>query len=232
MSLREFFREIAMFGQEFDAGNQNGGRDIFFVHENFAARFALQPRNPRLNGPDSIDLFLLEQRQLIGILRRQNLRVTAELRDFQAARRQPRATGNILRVPELRRRNFLSAKICGRFQILVRLHHQRRAAVGRSRDQADFGAVRFRISIQGRARADVSEIDRVGEDRFHRARAGIVNEPLDLGARAEPLLEPAFPLPREIVRHERLGVRDIWEMPDAQDDVFRRFHAADERDCN
>ena len=151
---------------------------------------------------------------------------------FRPPRHQPRATGNILRVPELRSRDFLSAKISGRFQILVRLHHQRRAAVRRAGDQPDFRAVRFRISIQGRAGTDVGEIDRVREDRFHRARSGIVNEPFDLGAGAEPLLEPAFALAREIVRHQRLGVRDIREMPDAQDGVFRRFHAAGERKRN
>ena len=210
-----------MFREELDARNQNGGRDIFFVHENFSAGFALEPRDPWLDRPDGVDSFLLEQRKLIGILRRQDLGVAAELRDFQTARRQPRATGNILRVSQLRRGNFLPAKIRGRFQVLVRLDHERRATIGRAGDEADLGAVRSRVSVEGRAGPDVSEIDRLREDRFHRARPGIVNEPLDLGPWAKPLFEPAFALPRKIMRYQRLGVSDIWKVPDAQGPHYR-----------
>jgi hypothetical protein len=43
--------------------------------------------------------------------------------------------------------------------------------------------------------------------------------------RAKPLFEPTFDVSREIVRHECLGMRDIREVPDTQDGIFRRFHA-------
>lgn len=31
------------------------------------------------------------------------------------------------------------------------------------------------------------------------------------------------------MRHQRLGMRDIWKVPDAQDRVFRGLRAAGER---
>src|SRR3712207_7361435 len=53
-------------------------------------------------------------------------------------------------------------------------------------------------------------------DRLHRARAGVVDEPLDLHIAAETFLEPAFALARHVMRHEPLHMRDVWEMADAQ----------------
>ena len=76
---------------------------------------------------------------------------------------------------------------------------------------------------------DVDQIDRFGEDRLHRAWSGIVNEPLDLEVGAQPRFEPTLALPRAIVRHECLGVGNIWEVPDANDSIFRRFCVAEER---
>ena len=155
-------------------------------------------------------------------MRRQDLGVAAELSDFQTACCQPRAAGNVLRVTELRGRDFFAAKISGRGEFLVGLDHKRRATIGRAGDEADLGAARSRVSIQGWSGTDVGEIDRLGEDGFHRARAGVVNEPLDLSAGAEAFFKPAFALPAEVVSYERLSVRDVWKMTDPERGVVGR----------
>ena len=160
---------------------------------------------------------MLKELELIGILRRQDLGVAAELSDFQTACCQPRAAGNVLGVTELRGRDFFAAKISGRGELLVGLDHERRATIGRAGDEADLGAVGFGVGIQRRAGTHIGEIDRLREDRFHRAGPGIVNEPLDLRAGAEPFLEPAFPLPGKVMGHQALGVGDIWEVTDPKD---------------
>lgn len=66
----------------------------------------------------------------IGILGGNYLCIAAELSHFEAARQEPGPAGNILRVTKLRRRDFLSPKIRGRGQLLVRLDDEGRAAIG------------------------------------------------------------------------------------------------------
>jgi hypothetical protein len=56
----------------------------------------------------------------------------------------------------------------------------------------------------------------LGEDRFHRAGASVVNEPFDLGAGPEAFLEPAFTLAGKIMRYQALSVSDVWKMTHPQ----------------
>lgn len=161
-------------------------------------------------------MLLLEQRQLIGIGGRNDLRIAAGLADLQAAGDEPGARRDVLRVAELRRRDLLAAKIgCG-LQRRIRLNDERRAAIDGAGDDMAFVAVRFEIGVDGRVRADIGEVDRLGEHRLYRARTGIVDVPLDLHAGAKPLFEPAFADAREMVRDQALDMRDIGEVADAQ----------------
>src|SRR6266850_4727023 len=63
VGLSEFLGEIAVIGEKLYARNQDRGRDIFFLHQNFAAGFTLKARDPWLNCPDRIDPLLLEKRE-------------------------------------------------------------------------------------------------------------------------------------------------------------------------
>jgi len=74
------------------------------------------------------------------------------------------------------------------------VHDQRGAAVHRARYDADFLSARAHISIDRRVGPDISDIDRFCENRFHRARARIVNVPLNFDVRSKALLEPTFSL--------------------------------------
>ena len=89
--------------------------------------------------------------------------------------------------------------------------------IGRARDDANFCAVRFEVRIQGGSLADVGKIERAGEDRLHRGWSGVVSEPLNLHIRPEPLLEPAFALPRERMRDHALRVSDVRKMSETSD---------------
>ena len=132
-----FLREIAML-QKLHARDQPGREDVLVFEENFRFRFALQSRDPWFDGPDPIDTSALEECQLVGICSRQNRHVTSGLRDFESLRLQPCPAGDVLRVAELRRGDFLSAKISRRFDRSIRFHHQRGAAICRARNEHEF----------------------------------------------------------------------------------------------
>jgi hypothetical protein len=99
-----------------------------------------------------------------------------------------------LRVAELRRRDGFAAEIGRCLERGVGVHDQRRATIGASGDDANLGAARLGIGIDRRIGTNVSEVDRFRENRFHRARAGIVDVPFDLHVAAEMALEDAFAL--------------------------------------
>ncbi len=208
--------------QESHARHQHCGRRLRLLDDHLAAGFAFQPRDPRLDRPGRIEFFRLEERELVRVLCREHLGVAAELGDAEAAVDQPRAAGDILRVAELRCGDLFAPEIGGRLQIFVRLHHQRRPAVRRPGNDADLRPLRLRVGIQRRPRPDVGEIDRPRKDRLHRARPRIVGKPLDFHVRPEPLLKPPLPLPRKIMRDQRLCMRDIRKMPETDHRLVRR----------
>ena len=108
------------------------------------------------------------------------MRVAARLGDPQAAGGEPGAGRYVLRVAELRCRYPLAAEIARHLELRVRLHDERRAAVGGAGHDADLRAPRFGVGVDGGIRADVGEVDGIGEDRLHGAGPGIVDEPFDL----------------------------------------------------
>ena len=106
------------------------------------------------------------------------------------------------------------------------MHHQRRPTLDGACDDADVLAARLGVRVDRRAGTDIGQVDRIREDRFHRARAGIVDKPLDLDACTEALLEPPLALARQPVRHQGLDMRDVREMSDPERDRVRRRGAA------
>ncbi len=81
MCLPEFIRKCAVFIQKLHARNEYRRRGIGLLDQHPAAGFAFKPRHPWLNGPYGVDFLLLKKRKLVGVLRRQHLRVAAELRN-------------------------------------------------------------------------------------------------------------------------------------------------------
>src|ERR1700731_2033777 len=80
MCLPEFIRELALFIEKLHARYQYRRRGVGFLDQHPAAGFVFKPRYPWLNCPYGVDFLLLKKRKLIGVLRRQHLRVAAELR--------------------------------------------------------------------------------------------------------------------------------------------------------
>src|SRR5689334_51113 len=68
------------------------------------------------------------------------------------------------------------------------------------------------MRVQSRTLADVSEIERTGEDRFHRAGSRIIGVPLDRHAGSQPLFEPSFALPSQSMCDHTLGMCDVRKM--------------------
>src|SRR5207244_4683321 len=69
---------------------------------------------------------------------------------------------------------------------------------------------------------------RLGEDRFHRAWPGVVDEPFNLAFGTKSLLKPAFALSRERVGDEPLRMGDIGKMSDTNFCFTRRRHRGHE----
>jgi len=111
--------------------------------------------------------------------------------------------------------NFLSAKIGWTFDRRISLDYEGCATIGRTGNDTDFLAVRFKVGIKRWPRTYVRRIQRSGEDGFHRGRACIVGEPLNLDVRAQALFKPAFALPRKSVSDYALRMSDVRKMPES-----------------
>lgn len=81
MCLPEFIRELAFFIEKLRARYEYRRRGIGLLDQRPAAGFVFKARYPWLNRPYGVDFLLLKKRKLIGILRRQHLRIAAELRN-------------------------------------------------------------------------------------------------------------------------------------------------------
>src|ERR1039458_5215559 len=90
-----------------------------------------------------------------------------------------------------------------------------------NRDNTDFFALRFQVRIDGGIWANVCQIDRARENRLHRARPGVVNEPLHFHIRPKSLLKPSLPRAAQPVGDHGLRVCHVREMADTQDDLLR-----------
>src|SRR6266567_6158986 len=194
--------------------------DIFVLEKYLRLRFALETRDPWLNRPDGVHAAALKQTELIRIGSWDHHHIATHLRDLEPLRLQPRSTGNILRVAELRCGNFFSAKIRRRLDRTIRFDDECCASVRCTREDSDFFAVGFKVGIERWPLSDVSQVERAGKDRLHRRRSRIRSEPLDLGIGAEPLFKPAFALTRQGVSNHTLCMRDVWEMPETNHRFF------------
>src|SRR5205085_4290628 len=116
--------------------------------------------------------------------------------------------------------DFFAAKIRRGFDWRIRFYQQGGSGVGRSANDAHFRPVRFEVRVERRSLADVGQIERAGEHRFHRRWSGIVSKPLDVHFGSESLLEPAFALARKGVGDDPLGVGYIREMAEAYDNFI------------
>lgn len=220
MSGGEVPRQLAALGEELGAGGQDRGDGVALFEKDLAAGLHLETGHPGLDGPDRIERLLLEERELVRVGGRQHLDVAAELRDAEALRSKPGAAGDVLGVPELRGGDLLALEVRGRLQPAFGVHHERRAAERGPGDDAHLFPPRSDVGVQRRIGPDVREIERLREERLHGARTGVVDEPLDLDAGAEALLEPSFPGAAEGVGDQRLRVCDVGEVADAQDDLL------------
>src|SRR6202030_2379824 len=81
MCLPEFIRELAIFIEKLHTRDEYRRRGVGFLDQYLAAGFVFKPRYPWLNRPYGVGFLLLKKRKLIGILRRQHLRVATELRN-------------------------------------------------------------------------------------------------------------------------------------------------------
>ena len=113
----KFLDEFGIRFQEFRADDDVRG-DKFstlpqfaLVEKNLAVCLLRQARAPGFRHPRRVNFFFLEQRQNVGIGNRDDLRVAALFLEFETLLHQPRARSNVLRVAQLRRRDFLAAKI-------------------------------------------------------------------------------------------------------------------------
>jgi len=153
---------------------------------------------------------------LIGIGGRHDLSIPAGQGNSEATRREPGASSDILCVAELRCGDRLALEVCSGAQAGIGPDYQRSAAFDRAGDDADILTARFGIGVDRWAGTNIGQVDRVGEDRLHSTRAGIVNEPLDLHAWAEVVPEPPLSPTRKIMRHERLNMRNVRKVADAK----------------
>src|SRR5215469_14329364 len=104
-------KQVAIGVEKLHARYQHGGDDVPLLHQDPALRLQLQARYPWLNGPDCIELLLLEEHQLVRISRGEDVSVAAGLCDFQPARGEPGTRRHVLRIAELGRRESLATKI-------------------------------------------------------------------------------------------------------------------------
>ena len=79
-------------------------------------------------------------------------------------------------------------------------HHSGFTPLRRARNDPYLLPLRTHISVYRRVRPHVSQIQRPRENRFHRARTGVVRKPTNLHIVTEPLLEPPLALPRKMIR--------------------------------
>ena len=106
-----FLRQIVMSVEKLYDARKPRCVDIGVLEKYFRFRLALKTRDPWLNGPDRVHSPTLKERELIRIRRRHDHDVAAGLSDFESLCLQPSSTRYILGVAELRRRDFLAAKI-------------------------------------------------------------------------------------------------------------------------
>jgi hypothetical protein len=202
-------------GEEGRARHQERGDRLRLLDQHAAAGLQFEPRHPGLDRPDGVELPRSEERELIGVRRRHDLGVAAGLGDPQPAGGEPGAGGHVLSVAELRRRDAPAAEVGRLAEVGVPLHDQRRAAGHRPGDHPDLVSARAREGVNRRIGPDIGQIETAGEDRLHRARTGVVGEPLDVDALWHAGLEPVASLSFEVARHQRLGVRDVGKVADA-----------------
>ena len=98
MCLPEFPGELAIFIEELHPRDEHRRGRLRLLDQHLTARLGLKPGYPRLYRPDGVNFLLLKKGKLVGVLRRQHLRVAAELGDFESTCREPRTARNILRV--------------------------------------------------------------------------------------------------------------------------------------
>ena len=85
-------------------------------------------------------------------------------------------------------------------------------AVCRARQHPDVRPARLGVGVYGGIGADVCDVHRAREERFHGRRAGVEKAPFNFDVVAEALLKPSLALPRKVVGHERLRMRYVREM--------------------
>ena len=209
----EFFYQFRVPLQSPVVGDENRRHRILLVEENFCSGVLLQARDPRFNRPHGVEIAALEEHQLLGIGGRYHARLARSECDFHPVVDEPRAAGHVLRIAELRGSYALALEILRGLYPELRVYHERRPAVGGAREYADVAPARLGVGVYGGVGTDVGDVHRPREDRLHRARAGVEEHPLDFHVLAEPFLEPALAEHSEPVRHQRLRVRYIWEVP-------------------
>src|SRR5207245_4660807 len=69
-----------------------------------------------------------------------------------------------------------------------------------------------RIGVKPTPWTYVCNIQRSGEDSFHRRRPRIISKPLNLNVRPETFLKPALALAGERVCDYSLRMSDVWKM--------------------
>ena len=199
------------------------------LQRDFSAGFEFEAGDPRLDRPRRLERSRLEQRELVGVFRRNDLHVAAARRHGNAALDQPRAAGDVLRVPELRRRDGAPDEILRRARGNVLAHDERRAAFGASADDAHAPAALNVGHDRGRG-PDVAHVDRPQRQPFHGRGTGVVGLPEQFRSRGKARREPRAPFIFHLLRDERLRVRDVREIPDAQfGGIFRGALAQLER---
>ena len=87
----------------------------------FAAGLHFEAGDPGLDGPGGVDFLELEEGELVGIFRREDLGVAAVLGDVEAARGEPCAACDVLGIAKLRGGDFFAAEIGGRLEIFIGL---------------------------------------------------------------------------------------------------------------
>src|SRR5258705_10113258 len=98
--------------QELHTGYEPGSDRILVFEKHVRLRITFEPGYPRLDCPNGINSAALKESELIRVRGWDHRHVAAGLSDLESLRFQPRPAGNVLRIAELRRGNFFSAKIC------------------------------------------------------------------------------------------------------------------------